>query len=482
MTVLSPRGPAPREHVHPPRTRAERTSGWFRAFWRWHFYASTIVVPVLTVLAVTGLVYLFRFEIEPRLHADLMRVEQPAGVDFTQPYAAQQTAVQRAYPDATIASLTEPATADESTRFSVTTADGAVRDVFVDPWTTEVLGSLDPDRTLSGYAVRLHADLMSGRAGDLVVELGVCWAIVMAITGYVLAVRGRRARRAAARSARASDRQRVRNRVRRWHVAVGAVTGFGVLAMVVTGLPWTGVWGAQVQRLASDRGTSLWSTDPGATSAPTSRLDESLPHTHDVPWAQGATEVPSSTGQGDAVADVDTAVAVADREGLRHPYTVALPAADDGVYSVMGYAFDDPTDERTLHVDRFDGEVVSAYGYEDYPLLAKAVSQGIGLHEGRSLGTVNFWASAAFCVAVLAMCVTGPLMWWRRRPAVTNGSGTRAPRGRLPVRATPWLAALLVALGVALPVFGVSLVVVLVLDQLVLRRVPALGRWFGVTG
>ena len=33
-------------------------------------------------------------------------------------------------------------------------------------------------------------------------------------------------------------------------------------------------------------------------------------------------------------------------------------------------------------------------------------------------------------------------------------------------------------LGVFLPLFGISLVVVLLLDQLVLRRVPALAGWF----
>ena len=68
--------------------------------------------------------------------------------------------------------------------------------------------------------------------------------------------------------------------------------------------------------------------------------------------------------------------------------TVALPAADDGVFSVIGYAFDAPSDERTVHVDRYGGEVVSTYGFDDYPALAKVVSQGIGLHEGRSLGPV----------------------------------------------------------------------------------------------
>ena len=80
------------------------------------------------------------------------------------------------------------------------------------------------------------------------------------------------------------------------------------------------------------------------------------------------------------------------------------------------------------------------------------------------------------CLAIIAMCVTGPLMWWRRRPRGTGRLG--APRGRMPLRSTPLLVVGLVALGVFLPLFGLSLVAVLLLDQLVLRRVPALAGWF----
>ena len=143
---------------------------------------------------------------------------------------------------------------------------------------------------------------------------------------------------------------------------------------------------------------------------------------------------------------------------------------------MIGYAFDAPTDERTVHVDRYGGQVVSTYGFDDYPALAKVVSLGIGLHEGRSLGLWSFWGSALMCLAVIFMCVTGPLMWWRRRPKGSSSLG--APRGRMPLRSTPLLVVALVALGVFLPVFGVSLVAVLLLDQLVLRRVPALSAWF----
>jgi uncharacterized iron-regulated membrane protein len=132
-----------------------------------------------------------------------------------------------------------------------------------------------------------------------------------------------------------------------------------------------------------------------------------------------------------------------------------------------------------VHVGRYGGEVESTYGFGDYPLLAKVVAQGIGLHEGRSLGLWSFWGSALMCVAVIFMCLTGPMMWWRRRPKGAERIG--APRGRMPVRATPLLAAGLVALGVLLPLFGATLLAALLLDQLVLRRVPALSHWFGTT-
>jgi uncharacterized iron-regulated membrane protein len=143
---------------------------------------------------------------------------------------------------------------------------------------------------------------------------------------------------------------------------------------------------------------------------------------------------------------------------------------------VIGYAFDAPSDERTVHVDRYGGQVVSTYGFDDYPALAKVVSQGIGLHEGRSLGLWSFWGSTLMCLLVIFSCVTGPLMWWRRRPRGKGSIG--APRGRMPLRSSPLLAFGVVALGVFLPLFGLSLLVVLALDQLVIRRVPALATFF----
>jgi uncharacterized iron-regulated membrane protein len=442
--------PAP-SRASSPRTTT--SSGWFRAFWRWHFYAAFLVAPVLLILAVTGLIYLFRFQLEPLINADLMKVSAPSADAIQQPYANQLAAVERSFPDATIVSMAEPRSEGRSTVFSVTMPDDSVRDVFVNPYGAEVLGSLNPDTTLSGYAVRIHAELMAGTWGDRLIELAVCWAIVMAITGYYLFWKGRKAR------------SRQRKSLRSRHAQIGLVAGVGLLLLLVSGLPWTGFWGEKAQTLVSSKGTSFWSLDHGAISDPASTLDESLPHTHaDVPWAQGESPVPrSSQPAGErSIANVDTAIAVASETGLRHPMTVALPAADEGVFSVIGYAFDAPSDERTVHVDQYGGDIVSTYGFEDYPLLAKVVSQGIGLHEGRTFGAWSMAGSTLMCLLVIASCVTGPLMWWKRRP---SGS-LAAPRGRMPLRGTPALLVGLVALGIFLPFFGLSVLVV--------RRVPAL--------
>src|SRR5690606_9217188 len=139
---------------------------------------------------------------------------------------------------------------------------------------------------------------------------------MMALTGYYLFWRMRGNRKKKPRTLRAN------------HGRIGAVVGVGLLLLLVSGLPWTGFWGERVQTLATDRNTSMWSTDPGALSDPLSTLDESLPHSHAVPWAQGRSEVPRSSSEGHDgtnVANIDTAILVAEQRGLRHPMTVALP-------------------------------------------------------------------------------------------------------------------------------------------------------------
>ncbi|HVO23484.1 MAG TPA: PepSY domain-containing protein, partial [Candidatus Margulisiibacteriota bacterium] len=47
-------------------------SALYRRVWRWHFYAGLICLPVIVLLAVTGGLYLFRFEIEDVVYGQLL--------------------------------------------------------------------------------------------------------------------------------------------------------------------------------------------------------------------------------------------------------------------------------------------------------------------------------------------------------------------------------------------------------------------------
>ncbi len=68
-----------------------------------------------------------------------------------------------------------------------------------------------------------------------------------------------------------------------------------------------------------------------------------------------------------------------------------------------------------MHVDQYSGAVAGRYSYAEHSPVAKAVSPGIALHEGQRFGTLSFWMSFLFRVGVLLLCITAPLMWWRRR-------------------------------------------------------------------
>lgn len=481
-----PADPGQRE---PKRTAA---SGLYRAFWRWHFYASALVIPVFALLSVTGLIMLFKWQIDP-IQEPALRFTPPA-YGAMLPLGDQEAAALASRPGATVSAV-QTASGDRSTFFTVQTPDEQTVNIYVDPYTGTVLGERDPRSLLSNIATEVHGmivfgspsdtvlftdpitgeDFTVGSIGDRIIELATCWALVMALTGYYLYFRGRRARlTAAAKGATGAV-------LRRRHSKIGLWAGLGILLIVLSGLPWTGLWGSAVQKMATGSSFSLWGEDPGAESTLGDVIEAAGSDSGPAPWAEGSAPVPESgghhheaggAGSGPNIG-ITAAAAAAEADGIPRPYFVTYPDSPTGVFSVMSdmwndkdsAAYADVTKERVVHIDQYSGKVVGRYSYDEYSPMAKVVTQGISLHEGQRFGSVSLWMSAAFCVAVLALCVTGPMMWWSRRR-----SGISAPRGALPVRASPWLLIPLVALGVFLPLFGVTLILVFLFDWLVVRR------------
>ncbi|MGJ3509182.1 PepSY-associated TM helix domain-containing protein [Enemella sp. A6] len=473
MTATQTMSPdAERRDASAPSDR--KRVNWFAAFWRWHFYGSVLVIPVLLVLAVTGLTYMYRAQVDAWTHPGVLTVAAPEGAERL-PLSQQEEVVREAFPERNILSLVDH-TGERATVF-VTSAGEDSRNVYVDPYRGVVTGDLAPEGLISDWAERIHGTLLIGDAGDRIIELGASWAIVMTITGFVIFFLGRRPRKnATSRGMRGAT-------LRGAHAVVGLPVGIGLLLLVVSGLPWTGLWGSQAQQIAAGNGMSLWGEDPGGESKLGELIEKTDGKSGPAGWAVSNGDTAHSHGSGEPIS-VDRAVLVASGTGAPGPYSITYPVDEKGVYSVFGWQWSnngnpaeaDVSRELAVHVDQYSGNVVGTYGYQDYSMVAKTVSQGIALHEGRRFGTINTIGTTLFCLAVIFLCVSAPIMWWKRRGAAT---GLAAPRARLPIFGNWILLGAVAALGLFLPLFGLSLLLILAVDQLIVRRVPSLARAFG---
>jgi uncharacterized iron-regulated membrane protein len=107
---------------------ASATTRLYRAVWRWHFYAGLFVSPFLVILAVSGIIYLFK----PQLDALMYPLHvAPSGV--TLPATTQLQAALDTYPGATASSFTTAEGPDRSAIVTLSTADERTRAVFVNP-------------------------------------------------------------------------------------------------------------------------------------------------------------------------------------------------------------------------------------------------------------------------------------------------------------------------------------------------------------
>ncbi|MEI2810644.1 MAG: PepSY domain-containing protein [Nocardioides sp.] len=280
MSTTIPRDPATvaEPPAEPPTERSDSTL--YKIFWRWHFYAGVFAIPVLVLLCISGLIYLFRPQLEALQYGGAMKVEQGTSVVS---YQDQVDAALAKYPGASVFELGTPHTATDATTVSLNTTDGKSLTVFVDPYSGEVTGTRDNGADLSNLALELHGTLLFGRVpflsgpdddpgkyGDRIIELAASWTVVLLATGTYLF--WPRRRRDGTRGWRQAFRIRrgVANKRLAWrdvHAVTGVLFSFVTLFFLITGLMWSGLWGVKYGEVLTKAGTSypegIWD---GATS------------------------------------------------------------------------------------------------------------------------------------------------------------------------------------------------------------------------
>jgi uncharacterized iron-regulated membrane protein len=469
----------------------------FRAVWRWHFYAGLLVIPIVVILSLSGIVYLFKPQIDSVFYGHSRNVEARGA---TLSYARQLAAVKAALPGATVTSVAPAPNARRSTQFGVTTKAGRDWTVFVDPYTAKVLGHRDNQRYLPAIALDVHGSLLTSRFideegtwGDRVIELAASWAVVLVVTGvYLWWPRGRR------RSLRRAltPRWRARSRRVRWrdvHAVTGVAFSFVFLFFLVTGLAWSGVWGQKYKEIATKVGSSY---PPGTFDGVPSKTVEDVVKGGKPAWAAGNLPVPPSaagggrpghTGHNDHAqlrtirwnpshgAPLDAVVARAQQMGMAPGTIITFPSDRTSSYAVSLYPDNDvepnqnALKERFAFVDQYTAKAVGDFRYGQFGVMAQATDLGIALHEGRQFGLVNQVLALLGTLALLLSCATAIVMWRTRRP-----KGIGAPRKAPNRRLGAGVVAITFALGAFMPLLGISILALLALDVIVVRHVPRL--------
>lgn len=478
-TVPESSGPEPTHHRDHP-VHSDRPVPWFGPLLRrLHFYAGILIGPFILIAALTGAAYAISPTLEKAIYADELSV--PA-TDDPVPLADQIDAANTVIgvSDSTLSAVRPAPEPGDTTRVMYddpSLGESESRAIFVDPVTAEVVGDLTVYGTSGALPLRtwidqMHRNLHLGDVGRIYSELAASWLGIVAAAGLVLWIlRARRTKKLAA-MLWPNRRHKGLSRTFSWHASVGVWAAIGMLFLSATGITWSQFGGEHVTKLraALSWETPAVSTELGSQSdaAGAGGTTSAGAHAHHGTSAEAAD--PAAVRSVIDPADFDMMLAMARGVGIDSESVEILPPEDDGsAWVVQEIQRSFPTKVDAVAFDPETMEVTDRVDFSDYGVAAKLARWGIDLHMGTLFGLVNQIVLCVLALGIAAMVVWGCVMWWQRRPKRNPAKrfGSVPPRGAL--TDTPWwgvgavvLAA--VAIGLFLPLVGISLLAFLVVD------------------
>ena len=465
-------------------------------------------MPFILLMALTGLVILYSQPLQDATTSNLRTVN--AGAKWVS-FDHQEQEVEKAYPKFPVTGMTMPKDRTHSTQFNLDDGSKKGLTVFVNPYSSAVLGAEGNGSGVVGLANRLHGFLNNDQihlslptvsallddgavmrpyvVGDLMLEIMGVWTLVLVLSGLFIWWPRRSSDKSKERAGQKIFRGRIaksgRARWRDLHGMSGVMLFSAILVTVFSGLAWSTYWGPNFTAAANKISPNVWTDTPPSVLGTRGELDRLGNQIH---WNTADIPIPASysTGTDGASASpmsLDSVVKIGDAERMKPGYSIAFPTntKDDAGATVYGsFTLSNSWPRKTyeardVFLDQFSGKTLaqqSAYGYGS---VSYAMDTLVSVHMGTQLGIATRIFMTLLCVLAIWSIISACVMFWKRRRPGTMG----LPRRPVDVSLAKRIGLIAGVMAIAFPVWGVTAIAILTLDRFVIRRQRKLQYVFG---
>lgn len=428
--------------------------------------------------------------LEQWLYQDQLTV--PPMQQSAQPLSRQvEAAQQHLSPHADIVAVRPADTPTQSSRiiFNDPSRNLSNQAVFIDPYTLQIKGQLAVYGTSGVLPLRttldhLHRDLLLGETGRLYSELAASWLGLLALSGFYQWIKKRKILAKAVSPSGHLGRRLKRQQLHSW---LGLIILPFLLFFSVTGLTWSNWAGDQIGVIRQVLGWQTpvlqnklqahGSSHQFATSQPSNHEHgdghQSLAPEHTAHQALSTQTLSDGSVQTLPAqptwqaSNFDTALGLAREHGLTASKLQIRPARDrqsTWIVEEIDHRWPIQVDSVSLDISR--RTVVDQLQFEQYPLVAKLIRCGIDAHIGVLFGWLNqlvlALVSALLCLTIVVAYRAWGLTHHLRQATLQFARDTRLMWQRASLVQKISLTLLLIALSIALPVFGFSIAIALV--------------------
>ena len=392
-----------------------------------------------------------------------------------------------AVPGSSFSHYETPATPTGAAQIVVSSGGHMVR-VYVHPVTLMPMSIERDDHRVMELVSHLHGQLLLGDRGSMIVELAGSWGVVMILTGLYLWLPRGRWRLGGVVYPRLG--QRGRQFWRDLHAVAGLWISIVTLFLLLSGLPWSANWGHYLTWVRNH-----WSVTEGKPDWPIgakndaaaragARAQRSAPE-KTMPGMDAA-EMAAMMPKSDQVkrrdehlesdlAPLDRIIPVALRLDLPRPVWVSPPTPEARDWTIASKAQNRPL-RRSYTIAPDSGIITGRSLFAQKNIFDRIVNVAVATHEGQLFGRINQAILLLNAFGVLLVSVSAIVMGGRRRPAPLLGAPPRVARPHFPAM----ILIAVLALALLLPLFGASLLLVLLTVRTVLRHLPKARHWLGL--